>query len=441
MEHVFSKKVTFREFLKFVSPAIISMVFISLYTIIDGIFVSKLIGSNALASINITLPIVNLLCGIGIMFGTGGSALVSISMGENNYKEANNRFSLILLTTLIIGIVISIIGVIFNKEIFRFLGATDVLMDYCRNYGIIIIVASPIYMLKMLFEYFTRTDGAFKFSLFTSVLGGVINVVFDYIFIAKFDLGIAGAALATILGSTIAMILSVLYFLTKKSSLKYVLPKFNFSVLRESALNGSSEMVTELSSAITTFMFNYVAMKFAGENGVAAVTIILYANFLMISTYLGFVSGIAPLISYNYGAKNEEKIKETHNYSKKFILSSSILVFIICFIFSPIIVNSFVDKSSDVFNLALNGLKIFSFAFLFTGLNIYASGLFTAFSNGKISAIVSFARAFVFILIGFLTLPSLFGINGLWLIVPFAELITTSLSILFIKKYRISYLY
>lgn len=439
MENNFSKQLSYKEFLTFVSPAIISMIFISLYTIIDGIIVSQLVGSDALASINIVLPSFNLLFGIGIMFATGGSALIAISLGKNNLKEANNKFSLILITTLIIGIIIAILGVIFNEPLFKILGATDILMPYCKGYGIIILASAPIFILKIIFDYFTRTDGAFKFSLFVSVLGGIINIVLDYILIGNLGFGIAGAAIATFLGALISTIISAFYFLSSKSTLKYVIPKFEFSVIKESAINGSSEMVTELSTAVTTLLFNLSAMQFAGEDGVAAVTILLYAHFLMISTYLGFVSGAAPLISYNYGAKNTKKIKEVHKYSNKFIISSSILVFIICLVFSPAIVTAFVEKGSSVYNLALTGLKLFSITFLFTGLNVYASGLFTAFSNGKISAIISFSRAFVFILIGFLFLPPLLGINGLWLIIPFAELITLFISIYFIKKYKTTY--
>ncbi len=441
MEELFSRKLNFIEFIKFVSPAIISMIFISLYTIIDGIFVSKFVGSDALASINIVLPIISVLCGIGIMFAAGGSTLISISMGENKYEEANSRFSLMLVITLVIGLFISIFGYIFNEEIFRLLGATDKLMPYVKGYGIIILVTAPIFMIKILFEYFLRTDGAFNFSMFVSILGGIIHIIFDYVFIVLFDLGIVGAALATILGCFVATITAFFYFISKKSTLKYVISKFDFKVILESAINGSSEMVTELSTAITTILFNFVAMKFAGEDGVAAVSIILYAHFLMTSTYLGFVCGVAPMVSFNYGAKNEEKLKEIHNHSKKFILISSVLIFVVCLGFAPFIVTAFVSKGSSVFDLALNGLQIFSFAFLFVGLNIYVSGLFTAFSNGKISAIVSFSRAFVFVIVGFLFLPNMLGINGVWIIVPFAEVITIGLSILFIKKYKKTYMY
>ena len=439
MEHSFSKRFTIWEFIKFILPAIFSMVFLSLYTIIDGVFVSKLVGSDALASINIVLPSINLFYGIGIMFATGGSALIAISLGQKKFDDANNKFSLLTLLIVILGAIIGSIGVIFNTEIFTFLGATEKLMPFCKEYGIIILASTPIFMLKMILEYFTRTDGAFKFSLFTSILGGIINILFDYIFIAILGFGIAGAAIATFLGAFVSVLFSIGYFFTKHSTLKYVVPKFDFKLIKDSAINGSSEMVTELSTAITTILFNLAAMSFAGEDGVAAVTIILYAHFLMVSTYLGFISGVAPLVSYNYGAQNKEKLKELSLYSNKFIFISSIIIFILCLTFAPYIVTSFVANSSNVYNLALNGLRIFSIAFIFTGLNIYASGLFTAFSNGKISAIISFSRAFVFIIVGFLFLPKLIGINGLWLIVPFAELITLIFSILYLKKYKETY--
>ncbi|MBZ9607268.1 MATE family efflux transporter [Clostridium estertheticum] len=441
MEKLFSKKLSFMEFIKFVSPAIISMVFISLYTIIDGIFVAQFVGSDALASINIVLPIISVLCGIGIMFATGGSALISISMGENKYEEANSRFSLMLLVTLVIGVFISVFGYIYQEEIFKLLGATDELMPYVKGYGIIFLVTAPIFIVKILFEYFLRAEGAFNFSMFISILGGIINIIFDYIFMVIFDMGIVGAALATILGAFITLIIAFFYFMSSKSTLKYVIPKFNFKIILESATNGLSEMVTELSAAITTILFNFVAMKFAGADGVAAVTVVLYAHFLMTSTYLGFVCGVAPMVSFNYGVKNEDKLKEIHSHSKKFILISSVLIFIVCLAFAPFIVGFFASPDSDVFNIALNGLQLFSVAFLFVGANIYVSGIFTAYSNGKISAIVSFSRAFVFVIIGFMFLPNMLGINGVWIIVPFAEFITIGLSILFIKKYKQVYMY
>lgn len=441
MESSFTKKFTTIEFLRFVSPAIVSMVFISLYTIIDGIFVSTLVGSDALASINIILPIINLICGFGIMMATGGGAIVAIKMGEKDYDGANNSFSFILLFSVITGILFTVISIFFVEDISLLLGATDTLLPYTITYGKIMILSTPFFILKFLFEYFTRADGNSNFSLFLSIIGGITNIILDYVFIKIFNMGILGAALATLSGIVVSCFIGLIYFLSSKSTLKIKMPKADFKLILDTMTNGSSEMVTELSTGITTFLFNIVALKIAGENALAALTIVLYAHFLMTSVYLGFSAGVSPLISYNFGAENTDKLKETFKYSLKFILISSILVFISSLVFAPFIVGVFVKPSDDVFTLALSGLKIFAFAFLFVGINIFASGFFTAFHNGKISAIISFSRAFLFIVIGIAILPAVFKLNGLWLTVPFSELITIFLSILYIKKYRVKYNY
>lgn len=436
MENLFSKKLTFIEFLKFVSPAIVSMVFISLYTIIDGVFVSIFVGSDALASINIVLPIISIVFAIAVMFGTGGSAIISQKLGQGKLAEANKAFSFLSFSALILGLISGIVMFLFIKDIAVFLGATDKLINYCISYGRIIALFTPVFILKSLAEYYIRTDGDFKFSLYISIIGGVINIAFDYIFIKILGLGIAGAALATVLGVLISLIFGVWYFLSSKSTLKFTKIAFDFKLLLNTLINGSSEMVTELSTGITTLLFNMLALKYAGENGVAALTIILYSHFLLVSTYLGFASGISPLISYNYGANNSNKLKETYKYSEIFILVSSIIIFVISIVFSKNIVGIFVKPGDPVFDLALGGLKIFSLAFLFVGVNIFASGLFTAFSNGKISSLISAARAFIFIILGCIILPPLFDINGLWLVVPFAELTTIIVSIFLLKKYK-----
>ncbi|GAA0069566.1 multidrug efflux MATE transporter CdeA [Clostridium sardiniense] len=436
MENLFSKKLTFIEFLKFVSPAIVSMVFISLYTIIDGIFVSIFVGSDALASINIVLPIISIVFAIAVMFGTGGSAIIAQKLGQGKLEDANKSFSFLSFSALILGLITGIVMFLFIEDISISLGATDKLIDYCISYGRIIALFTPVFILKSLAEYYIRTDGDFKFSLYISIIGGVINIVFDYVFIKILGLGIAGAALATVLGVLISLIFGVWYFLSSKSTLKFTKIVVDFKLLLNTLINGSSEMVTELSTGITTLLFNMLALKYAGENGVAALTIILYAHFLLVSTYLGFASGISPLISYNYGANNSDKLKETYKYSEIFILVSSIIIFLVSIVFSKNIVGVFVKPGDPVFDLALGGLKIFSVAFLFVGVNIFASGLFTAFSNGKISSLISAARAFIFVILGCIVLPPLFDINGLWLVVPFAELTTILVSIFFLKKYK-----
>lgn len=441
MEAIFSKKFTMWQFLKFVSPSIISMVFLSLYTIIDGIFVSNFVGSDALAAINIVLPTMSIIWGIGIMMSTGGSAIIGYKMGEDKKKEANEIFSLITVFSAIIGIVISVVSLIFIDDMMIFMGADEKLLSYCTIYGSIILGIAPIAIVKSLMEYLIRTDGSAKVSLAISIVGGIWNIVFDYILIVVLDMGIAGAAIATVSGILLSMIMGVAYFIWGKSVLKFTKPKWNIKIIVETMVNGSSELVTELSTGVTTFLFNMVVMKFAGADGVAALTIILYAHFLLISTYLGFIMGLAPMISYNYGSNNIKKLKETMKHSIYFLAASAIGIFLVALLGGETIVRAFIVPGTEVYSLAVEGMQIFAWGFLVMGINIFASGLFTAFGNGKVSAIISFSRALLFIVVGLAILVPVFELNGIWMTIPFAEFVTVGISIALLKKYRKEYGY
>ena len=293
----------------------------------------------------------------------------------------------------------------------------------------------------MYFDYFLVTAGAPTLGLIASILGGVINISLDYIFIVKLDMGIYGAGLATSLGNLISSSIGIVYFLKKKHLLHFVKPKFNFDIIKNSCLNGSSEMVTQLSSAVTTFLYNIAMIKLLGEDGVASITIILYVQFLLNAIYLGFTSGVAPRISYNYGSNNVYELKKLVRYSYIIILIFSITSFVLSNFMSETLISSFTSKDSNVFNISLNGFNIFSIGFLVSGFNIFTCGMFTAFSNGKISAILSIMRTFILFIIGIIVLPQFLGVNGIWLIVPFTEFITLGLSILFVIKYSSRYMY
>lgn len=436
MEQFFSRKLTFIEFIKFVAPAVFSMIFISMYTIVDGIFVSTYVGSNALASINITLPITNIVCGFGVMMGTGGSAIIAKKLGENEKEKANSAFSLIFLASGIVGILCTVLGVIFLKDICILLGATDGLIEYCVTYARIIICTIPFFIIKLIVEYFTRAEGNFNVSLLLTIVGGLINILFDYIFIKVLKMGIAGAGLATGLGIIVSVIIGIWYFVFCKSVLKFKKPILSINILNNTIINGASEMITQVSAGFTTLLFNLIILKYVGEDGVAAFTIILYAQFLLVSAYIGFSAGIAPLISFNFGAKNRERLKESLMHSKYFLIISAILIFSITEIFAPNIVGIFVDTENAVFTLALRGLKLFGVSFLFVGINIFTSGLFTALSDGKTSGIVSICRAFIFVIIGLIVLPRILNLDGVWLTVPFAELATLLVSYILLNRYK-----
>jgi putative MATE family efflux protein len=441
MQKLIAEHLTARKFYKFVTPSIIMLLFISLYSIVDGIFVANFVGSDALAAINIIFPIAGLAMGTAIMLASGSSAIVAILLGEKKQREADEKFTLICLVALIVGIVFATLGYVFIDEVIRLLGATDRLYEYCRIYGTYMIISAPFLFVGMIYEYYIRVDGKPGFTLVLYVSGGVTNIVLDYVFIVRMGLGIEGAALATLIGIFVTFVLGAWYFSFGKSTLRYKKPQFDWGYIRSSLINGSSQMVSELSTGITTLIFNLAVLRLAGEDGVAALTIILYAQFLMVSTYMGFSMGVSPLISYGYGAERHDQILRILRFSKIFIIISSLAVFLIAELGASTIIRVFVGLDSPVYGLALQGLRIFDVAFLFIGINVFISGMFTAYANGKISSIISFSRSLFFIAAGVIVLPWVFGLPGIWLTVPFAELMTLGISYYFFKKYRSKYQY
>lgn len=441
MNNNLGNKITFLSLIRYTTPTVIMMVFISLYTIIDGLFISNYVGSNALSSTNIIFPVVNFILGIGVMLGSGGSAIVAMFLGANKEKEARQSFSLLLLTSIIIGIIVAVFGVVNLKQIIYMLGSTENLYNDCYKYGFIMLLFAPVIMTKMFFDVFFVTAGKPKLGLTCAILGGVTNIILDYIFITKYNMGVSGAALATCIGNSITFVVGIIYFLNKNSYLHIERPKFEFSIILKSCTNGISEMITQLSSAITTFLYNIAMLKFIGEDGVAAITIVLYAQFLLVSAYLGFTSGVLPRISYNYGKKDNKELHKIIKYSFTFILILAVSIFIISKLLSEFLVSVFTGDNVAVYNITLHGFNIFSIGFLFSGFNIFTIGMFTAFSNGKISGLLSILRTLVLFLIGIYILPLMFQVNGVWLVVPFCEVLTILLSIFFIFKYKRVYKY
>ena len=436
MNKTFTKKQTYLQFLKYVLPSIIAMIFLSFYTTIDGFFVSRFVNSKALASINIVIPITCIVFGIAVMLATGSGALVSIKLGEKDIDGANELFSFITIVLLVISISLTIIGIIFLKPILTFLGATESIMPYAHTYGLVTILMTLPMMFKLYFEYYARVDGNPKLSLLMSGIGLVLNVIFDFIFIVILDFGILGAALGTFLSISLSTILGLIYFLSSRSHLKFKKTKFYSKDLWISCYNGSSEMFTEFSTGITTFLFNIAILAYHGENGIAAMSIITYMYYFFISIYFGITVGISPVISYNFGAKNKEKIKESLRHSFITIGWSSVIIFLISMFLGKYVVALFTNDI-EVYTIAASGIKLFSLGFLIIGVNIFMSGYFTAIGNGKISAIISVLRSLIFVVATITILPSLIGLNGIWLAIPIAELLTIFFSVIFyIKKGR-----
>lgn len=434
-----SKKFTFFQLLIFSLPSIIMMMFMSLYTIVDGFFVSRFVGTDALSAINIAYPAINIIIGIGVMASTGGSAIVSLKMGQGKFDEAKRDFSLIVISTVIVCILISIISVTFSEKIVIFLGAEGSIINLASTYLKILMIFAPASGLQLLFQSFFVTAGKPTLGLILTIVGGLFNMVFDYVLIVPFEMGIKGAAYATVTSYFIPAIGGVIFFTINKKGLCFTKTRFKSDILLKTSSNGSSEMVTNLSGSVITFLFNIYMMKYAGADGVAAITAAMYVQFLMTAFFLGFSIGVAPVISYNYGALEKTFLKNTIKNCMKFTVFVSCIIFLIGFIFSNEISLIFFKKDTNVYNLSQYGLKIFAVSFLFSGINIFSSALFTALGNGFVSAVISFSRTLLFTTVGIIMLSMIFEIIGLWWAVPFGEMITVFVSIIFMRLLKTRY--
>ena len=441
MEKLFLKKWSYGEFLKFIMPSVLAMLFTSIYVIVDGIFVSRFVGINALAAINIVFPIYNLVLGVGIMLSVGASAFVSIELGKNNSKRANEYFSFISVVHIVFGMVILAFGIANMKKLLISMGATDKLMPHCVDYASVLLFAMPFLLIKICFEYFLRVDGKADMAFWLTVMGGVLNIIFDYIFIRHFGWGIQGAGYATALGIIASSLMPAYYFALGDSNLKFVRFKADWGFLTNVIVNGSSEMVTELSSGITTIIFNTAILKYAGETGVAGISIILYIYFLFISLSIGVTIGIQPVISFSYGSENFKKIRDTVRQSSAVIIISSIAVFVAVEIWGVCLIRPFTGADVKALDLTSRGLKLFSWSLLVCGMNILGSGFFTAINKGKVSALISLSRSLIFVLIGIAALPVIFKIDGIWLSIPFAEFATIFITLSFMKESSVKTLY
>lgn len=433
---------TMKSLLRFAFPTTFMMLFSGMYTIADTMFVARFVNTNALSSINIVTPVINIIVGLGTMLATGGSAIAARKMGNGKAREAKEDFTLIILTGAVLGVVIAGSGLLFVEQIIRALGASDLLLPYAKDYLTILLIFAPANILQVIFANLFVTAGKPGLGMGLGLAAGLINVLLDFIFIVPMQMGIKGAAIATSMGYMIPAIAGVIFFLSnKKGNLSFVKPKLRLRVLGESCFNGSSEMVSQLAAAVTTFLFNTAMMCLLGEDGVAAITIIIYSQFLLTTLYIGFSMGVAPIFSYNYGSSNTEQLKRLFNICFKFIAGVSILVFALSELGGAYLVGIFAERNTSVYEITRNGYFIFPFSFLFCGLNIFTSALFTALSNGKISAVISFLRTFVFLTIGILVLPAVLGVNGVWLAVPLAEAFTLIFAVMFLIRYKKRYQY
>ena len=420
---------------RFVIPSVIMMAVMSLYTIVDGICISYFVGSNALSSTNIVYPVVSLLMAVGVMLATGGSAYVAMQLGEGKKQHAREAFSMIFVVGIVVSVVMAVFTFLLREKLCFWLGANELLLSDCIKYLCVLMAFAPACMLQSLYQSFLVTAGKPKLGMVLIIAAGVVNAVLDVVFMGVCGMGVEGAALATGIGQVIPAVVGTLFFLKKEGDLYFTRFTMEGKIILQSCGNGSSEMVSQLANAVITVLFNAILMRMEGADGVAAITIILYGQFLLSSIYLGFSFGVAPIFGYQLGAGKKDEIRRLYRMCAITIVVSAVIVTAVAAFGGNYIVRAFVSPGTRTYELASWGFFLFSFGYLFCGFNIFTSGLFTALSDGKRSAEVSFARTFGFILICLLVLPKVIGIDGVWLAIPLAEAATFLLSLFLTVKY------
>ena len=418
---------------RFTLPSICMMLFTSVYLVIDGYFVSNFIGKTALAAVNMIYPVIMIIGSFGFMLGTGGSALVAKTMGEGDDEKAKKLFTLIYLTSVIVGVILTLPSFIFLDKIAYFLGARGELLENSITYGRILLSTVVLFVVQLESQVFFVTAEKPKLGLVMTVLSCGTNIILDGLFCAVLNLGVPGAAAATAISQAIGGTIPLLYFTFKrKGRLYFTKTYFDKKALLKSASNGFSELLSNTSAAVIGMLFNAQLLRYVGENGVAAYSVLMYVSMVFVAIFIGFSSGISPVISYNYGAENHKELKSiTHKLLTLIIITSLLMLVFSLYMASPLS-RLFVGYDEELYQMTLRGFYIYSFSFIFAGISIFSSSFFTALNNGPVSAVISFLRTFILQLIFVIVLPPILGIDGIWLSIVFAEIISFFVSFYFL---------
>ncbi len=444
MQIQLSDHFTYKKLFRFVLPSIIMMIFTSIYTVVDGFFVSRFVGKEEFAAINLIAPFFAVIGAVGFMFGPGGSALVAKVLGEGDKEKANRYFSFITYSLIAISVIISGIGIAFLRPISRLLGADDALIDHCMLYGSIMTVGMPFFMLQNMFQNFLVAAEKSKTGLLIIVCAGITNIIGDVLLVGVFKFGLVGAAVASVLGQCIGGIIPFVIFCRKNNSLLQLgKTSFEWKPLFKTITNGSSELMTNISTSIITILYNKQLYRFAGNDGIAAYGVIMYVNFVCVAIFMGYSIGSAPIISYHYGAKNTAELK---NIYKKSIISmtvAGVAMAILSFILRVPLARLFVGYDQGLADITAKGFAIYSIAFIFTGINVFGSSFFTALNNGVISATVSFLRTLLFQTAAVIFLPMIISppLDGVWFAIIVAEVSAFIVTIIFFISKRKKYNY
>lgn len=431
----------YKRLLRFTFPSMVMMVFTSLYSVVDGFFVSNFVGKTPFAAVNFIMPVLMILGSVGFMFGSGGSALISKTMGEGKSEKAQKLFSLFVYSTVVCGVIIAVISFIFIHPLAAFMGAEGEMLDNCVLYGRILLLSLPFYMLQYEFQSFFITAERPQMGLMVTVVCGLTNMVLDALFMVVFSWGLVGAAAATAVSQMLGGLIPILYFCRADSGvLRLTKTKIDGKALLKACTNGSSELMSNISMSIVSILYNFQLMKYAGENGIAAYGVLMYVNMIFLAIFIGYSTGVAPVVGYHYGAENHLELKGLLKKSYVIIGIFAVTMFGLAELLAGTLAGVFVGYDKELMEMTERAFMIYSVSFLFSGIAIYGSSFFTALNDGLTSALISFLRSLLFQVAAVIILPLIFGIDGIWFSIVAAELVAAVMTVLFIivkrKKYH-----
>ena len=433
---------TCRRLLRFTLPSVLMMIFTSVYIIVDGFFVSNFVGKTPFAAVNFIMPFLILLGALGFMFGTGGSALIAITLGEGDKARAQRLFSLFVYVTAVCGVALAVLGIALLRPIAAWLGAEGDLLEQCVLYGRIILISLPAYMLQYEFQSFFVAAEKPQLGLAFTVASGLTNIVLDMLFVGVWRGGLAGAAAATAISQAVGGLGPVVYFARPNSSLmRLTSARLDMRALGKACVNGSSELMSNVSASMVGMLYNAQLMRFAGEDGVAAYGVLMYVNMIFMAAFIGYSVGAAPIVGYHYGAGNQQELKSLLRKSLGIVILCSLAMCALAEGTGGFLAALFVGYDPELLALTRRGFLIYSFSFLFAGIPIYGSSFFTALNNGGVSAFIAFLRTCLFQVAAVLILPVFWGIDGVWLSIVAAELLAMGVTVLCLGKYRARYQY
>lgn len=433
---------TVHRLLRFVFPSMIMMVFTSVYGVVDGLFVSNFVGKTPFAAVNLIMPVLMGLGALGFMVGAGGGALVSKTLGEGNMARANEIFSMLVYVTIAAGLAVTAAGQLWLRPIAASLGAEGEMLENCVLYGRIILMSQTSFMLQNVFQSFFVVAERPHLGLAVTVAAGLTNITLDFLFVAVFRWGLAGAAAATLISESIGGLVPLLYFFRPNTSLlRLTRAGMDGRALWQACSNGSSELMTNLSMSLVNILYNFQLMRMVGADGVAAYGVIMYVNFVFVSLFLGYSIGSAPIIGYHYGAANEEELKNLFRKSLILVAVTGCALAALAAVLARPLATVFVGYDPDLLELTGHGLRLYSLSFLMVGVNIFGSAFFTALNNGAVSALISFLRTLVFQVTAVLFLPLLLEVDGIWLSVVAAELMALGVTAVLLVRMRKRYHY